>query len=103
MVNSNFQTGTSRDEMAVYTEKGEEYEANMLRLMRKWDTIKEYVPAPEVLLCGRKTDMGVLYFGTSESSDIRILNQESRPGSSRGRRDPVRPDRAPRRRDHERP
>jgi 2-oxoglutarate ferredoxin oxidoreductase subunit alpha len=69
-----FTRGTSRDEMAVYTEKGEEYEANMLRLMRKWDTIKEYVPAPEVLLCGRKTDMGVLYFGTSEESSQEALD-----------------------------
>ena len=34
-----FTRGTSRDEYAVYTEKGEAYEANMLRLLRKWDTI----------------------------------------------------------------
>jgi 2-oxoglutarate ferredoxin oxidoreductase subunit alpha len=63
-----FTRGTSRDEYAVYTEQGEAYEANMLRLMRKWETINEYVPAPEIFSCGRDTDIGVLYFGTSEES-----------------------------------
>ena len=63
-----FTRGTSRDEQAVYTEKGEEYENNMLRLLRKWDTIKNHVPRPEILPCGRPTQMAVLYFGTTEAS-----------------------------------
>ena len=63
-----FTRGTSRDEQAVYTEKGEEYENNMLRLLQKWDTIKNYVPKPEIVPCGKPTDMAVLYFGTTEAS-----------------------------------
>ncbi|MBP6682216.1 MAG: 2-oxoacid:acceptor oxidoreductase subunit alpha [Halioglobus sp.] len=63
-----FTRGTSRDEQAVYTEKGEEYEHNMLRLLRKWDTIKQHVPRPEIIPCGKPTDMAVLYFGTTEAS-----------------------------------
>jgi len=63
-----FTRGTSRDEFAVYTERGEVYEENMLRLLRKWETINEYVPAPEIINCGKETDLGVLYFGTSEES-----------------------------------
>jgi 2-oxoglutarate ferredoxin oxidoreductase subunit alpha len=63
-----FTRGSSRDEQAVYTEKGEEYERNMLRLLQKWDTIKDYVPGPEIIPCGKATDMAVLYFGTSEAS-----------------------------------
>ncbi len=69
-----FTRGTSRDEYAVYTEKGEEYEKNMLRLMRKWDTIKEYVPAPEVVAASEETDVAVLYFGTSEASSREALD-----------------------------
>ena len=69
-----FTRGTSRDEQAVYTERGEEYEKNMLRLMRKWDTIKEYVPEPEVLAAREKTDVAVLYFGTSEESSREALD-----------------------------
>jgi 2-oxoglutarate ferredoxin oxidoreductase subunit alpha len=69
-----FTRGTSRDEYAVYTEKGEEYEENMLRLMRKWETIPDYVPAPEVIGCGQDTDDAVLYFGTSEASSLEALD-----------------------------
>ncbi|MEH6583009.1 MAG: 2-oxoacid:acceptor oxidoreductase subunit alpha [Halioglobus sp.] len=69
-----FTRGTSRDELAVYTEKGEEYEENMHRLMAKWETIKEYVPKPEIVLCGKKTDTAVLYFGTSEESSREALD-----------------------------
>ena len=69
-----FTRGTSRDEQAVYTERGEEYEQNMLRLMRTWDTIKEYVPEPEVLAAREKTDVAVLYFGTSEESSREALD-----------------------------
>ncbi|MEM8563499.1 MAG: 2-oxoacid:acceptor oxidoreductase subunit alpha [Pseudomonadota bacterium] len=69
-----FTRGSSRDEQAVYTEKGEEYEFNMLRLLQKWDTIKDYVPGPEIIPCGQPTDMAVLYFGTSEASSREALD-----------------------------
>lgn len=77
---SYFTRGTSRDEMAVYTEKGEEYEKNMLRLMRKWDTIKEYVPGPETVSAPVKTDVAVLYFGTSEESSREALDYLAEEG-----------------------
>lgn len=69
-----FTRGTSRDEYAVYTERGEAYEENMLRLLRKWETINEYVPAPETIDCGKETERGVLYFGTSEESSKEALD-----------------------------
>ncbi|MEH6568411.1 MAG: 2-oxoacid:acceptor oxidoreductase subunit alpha [Halioglobus sp.] len=69
-----FTRGTSRDEYAVYSEKGEEYEKNMHRLMAKWETIKKYVPAPETVLCSNKTDIAVLYYGTSEESSREALD-----------------------------
>ncbi len=75
-----FTRGTSRDEYAIYTEKGEEYESNMLRLLRKWDTINEYVPAPITVDCGRETDTGVLYFGTSEESSREALDHLAAEG-----------------------
>ena len=75
-----FTRGSSRDEMAVYTEKGEEYEKNMLRLMAKWETIKEYVPGPEIIMCGKKTDTAVLYYGTSEESSREALDYLAEEG-----------------------
>ena len=75
-----FTRGSSRNAMAVYTEKGEEYEENMHRLMAKWETIKEYVPGPEIMLCGKKTDTAVLYFGTSEESSREALDYLAEEG-----------------------
>ncbi|MDZ7784959.1 MAG: 2-oxoacid:acceptor oxidoreductase subunit alpha [Halioglobus sp.] len=69
-----FTRGTSRDEYAVYTERGEAYEHNMLRLLRKWETINEHVPAPEITSCGVETEEGIIYFGTSEESTREALD-----------------------------
>ncbi len=62
--------GSSRDEYAVYTEDGDAYRRNVDRLMRKWDTAKELVPAPEIRPAigddlTRPVKDGVIYFGTS--------------------------------------
>ena len=75
-----FTRGSSRDEYAVYTERGEEYEKNMLRLMRKWETIKKYVPGPEVIASGGDTDTAVLYYGTSEESSREALDYLAEEG-----------------------
>jgi len=66
--------GTSRDEFARYTERGEEYEKNMLRLMAKWETIKQHVPGPEITPAAETTSFGVIYYGTSESSSREALD-----------------------------
>lgn len=68
-----FTRGTSRDEYAVYTEDGDAYVDNMDRLIRKWETARQYVPAPEY--DWRQGTYGMLYFGTStdacrEASDV---------------------------------
>jgi 2-oxoglutarate/2-oxoacid ferredoxin oxidoreductase subunit alpha len=75
-----FTRGTSRDELAVYTEKGEEYEYNMHRLMAKWETIKDHVPAPETVLSDKDTDVAVLYYGTSEESSREALDYLTEDG-----------------------
>ena len=75
-----FTRGTSRDEYAIYTEKGEAYEQNMLRLMRKWDTIPEYLPAPELIECAGGADAAILYYGTSEASAREALDGLSEEG-----------------------
>ncbi|MEO8074102.1 MAG: 2-oxoacid:acceptor oxidoreductase subunit alpha [Acidobacteriota bacterium] len=57
--------GTSRDEYAVYTEDGAAYKLNVDRLLRKWNTAKEIVPAPQFYQKENSSDYGVLFFGTS--------------------------------------
>lgn len=71
--------GTSRDKYAVYTEDGEAYRQNMDRLLVKWNTAKEMVPAPEFYQETNSSPFGVLFFGTSTyaaEETIKLLKQE---------------------------
>ncbi|MGH7238201.1 MAG: 2-oxoacid:acceptor oxidoreductase subunit alpha, partial [Candidatus Saccharimonadales bacterium] len=63
-----FTRGTSRDEYAGYTEDGSVYARNMDRLLRKWDTAKNLVPAPFLYQKENKSPYGVIFFGTSTYS-----------------------------------
>jgi len=58
-----FTRGTSRDEFAAYTESPEAYEANMQRLLRKWETAASLVPAAEIECDELRA--GIIYYGTS--------------------------------------
>src|SRR4029079_13623910 len=63
-----FTRGTSRDEDAKYTEDAGAYTRNMDRLVRKWNTAKTVVPAPEFAKNGGDADIGMIYFGTTTAS-----------------------------------
>ncbi|MGZ3820518.1 MAG: 2-oxoacid:acceptor oxidoreductase subunit alpha [Mucilaginibacter sp.] len=63
-----FTRGTSRDEYAAYTEDGTVYARNMDRLLKKWDTAKNTVPAPYLYQTENKSPFGVVFFGTSTYS-----------------------------------
>lgn len=75
-----FTRGTSRDEYAVYTEDGDVYVENMERLLKKFDTAKTYVPAPELLPAKKKTKDGVIFFGTSASAAVEALDMMADEG-----------------------
>jgi 2-oxoglutarate ferredoxin oxidoreductase subunit alpha len=61
-----FTRGTSRDEYAAYTEDGGAYRRNMDRLIKKWNTAKNMVPAPQLYQEKSTKSNGVLFFGTSQ-------------------------------------
>ena len=68
--------GSSRNEYAVYTEDGADYQRNVDRLARKWDTAKELVPCPAFYSRGNgelQKD-GVIFFGTSTDSALEALD-----------------------------
>lgn len=67
-----FTRGSSRDEMAKYTEESAPYVRNMDRLLKKWETIKTYLPKPEFPkpLESHQSEYGMIYFGTSEYSSV---------------------------------
>jgi hypothetical protein len=60
-----FTRGTTRDAYARYSEAGPDYVYNVERLLRKFATAANLVPAPRVRTAARKTRLGVLYFGST--------------------------------------
>lgn len=69
-----FTRGTSRDTYAVYTEDGDKYVENMDRLIRKFETAKQYVPAPELYKQHANASYGVVFFGTSTQASLEALD-----------------------------
>lgn len=69
-----FTRGTSRDEFARYTEEGEPYVRNMNRLLKKWETAKGLVPAPEFYGESNKSSIGVIFFGTTTASALEAVD-----------------------------
>lgn len=67
-----FTRGTSRDEYATYTEKGDAYERNMQRLLRKWQTAVNYLPAPVQTGSGAK--IGIVHYGTSAAAVLEAID-----------------------------
>jgi 2-oxoglutarate ferredoxin oxidoreductase subunit alpha len=65
---SYFTRGSSHDKDARYSEKGEDYTEGMERLLRKWETMKSYVPAPIVRKASKATPDGVIYMGSTDPS-----------------------------------
>lgn len=69
-----FTRGTSRDEYAIYTESGAEYVKNMERLMSKWQTAKSLLPAPLIKESAGITNVGIIYFGSSEAATLEAVD-----------------------------
>jgi 2-oxoglutarate ferredoxin oxidoreductase subunit alpha len=62
---SYFTRGTTRDAYARYSERGPDYIYNVERLLKKFQTAATLVPQPVLHPAGRKTRLGVIYFGST--------------------------------------
>ena len=60
-----FTRGTGHNEMAVYSERSEDWVANMHRLRRKVDSAREWLPAPAVDYTEGKR-IGLISFGSND-------------------------------------
>ena len=60
-----FTRGTSHNEKATYSERPDDYVANVERLNRKFETARTLVPRPEVVQAG-KSKVGLIAFGSSD-------------------------------------
>jgi 2-oxoglutarate ferredoxin oxidoreductase subunit alpha len=71
---SYFTRGTSHDEYAKYTESGEVYKRNVDRLAKKWETAKEIVPKAQFYQNEFKSDLGIVFFGTTTYAALEALD-----------------------------
>ncbi|MEC4726648.1 2-oxoacid:acceptor oxidoreductase subunit alpha [Shewanella sp. D64] len=60
-----FTRGTSHNEYAVYTEKGEDYIHNMERLERKFITALQYLPKPDININAKAKRVGLVFYGST--------------------------------------
>ena len=60
-----FTRGTSRDPYARYSERGPDYIYNMERLLQKFDTARNIVPAPIERRAAAGTRYGALFYGST--------------------------------------
>jgi len=72
-----FTRGSGHNEKAMYSERPEDYENNMLRLGRKFETARTMVPKPTLEGTGRET-IGIIAFGTSHWAVIECRDQLER-------------------------
>ncbi|MFN7417724.1 MAG: 2-oxoacid:acceptor oxidoreductase subunit alpha [Alphaproteobacteria bacterium] len=75
-----FTRGTSRNPYARYSEEGSVYVDNVQRLLRKFETAKALVPAPELRPAGAPTRDGVIYYGATGPAMHEALGLFERQG-----------------------
>ena len=59
-----FARGSGHNERAQYSERADDFENNMERLNRKFETARSFVPRPEITK-GKKAKIGIIGYGTS--------------------------------------
>ncbi len=75
-----FTRGTSRDEYAKYTEDGDVYVRIVDRILKKWETAKDLVPAPEFFQENNRNSKGVLFFGTTTYAALEAIDLMKKEG-----------------------
>jgi len=63
-----FTRGTSRDRFARYTEESAPYIDNMERLLHKFETAREMLPKPILRRAAKRTELGVIYYGSTSAA-----------------------------------
>jgi 2-oxoglutarate/2-oxoacid ferredoxin oxidoreductase subunit alpha len=69
-----FARGSGHNEKSQYSERPDDYERNMERINKKFETARSYVPRPEVILTG-KTKVGIMAYGTSHWAIVEARDQ----------------------------
>src|SRR6266481_5814220 len=71
-----FARGSGHNEKGQYSERPDDYERNMERINRKFETARSFVPRPEVVANG-KSKIGIIAYGTSHWAIVESRDQLS--------------------------
>jgi len=69
-----FTRGTGHNEKSQYSERPDDFEQNMERIRRKFDTARSFVPRPELMGDG-KAKIGIIAYGTSHWAILESRDQ----------------------------
>ncbi len=75
-----FTRGSSHNEYAGYTENSDDYRRCMERLDLKWETAKTHTPAPVIKHNTEKSDLGIIFYGTTASAAYESMDQLKQKG-----------------------
>jgi len=69
-----FARGSGHNEKSQYSERPDDFERNMERINRKFETARSFVPRPEVVSTG-KSKIGIIAYGTSHWAIVESRDQ----------------------------
>ena len=69
-----FARGSGHNEKSQYSERPDDFERNMERINRKFETARSFVPRPEVVSTGR-SKIGIIAYGTSHWAILESRDQ----------------------------
>jgi 2-oxoglutarate ferredoxin oxidoreductase subunit alpha len=69
-----FTRGTGHNEKSGYSERPDDFEKNMERINKKFETARAFVPRPELMTKG-KTKIGIIAYGTSHWAIVESRDQ----------------------------
>jgi 2-oxoglutarate ferredoxin oxidoreductase subunit alpha len=71
---SYFTRGSGHNEKSQYSERPDDFERNMERINRKFETARSFVPRPEIVSSG-KSKIGIIAYGTSHWGMVESRDQ----------------------------
>ena len=70
-----FTRGTGHNEKSAYSERPDDFEKNMERINKKFETARSFVPRPQLITGKSKSKIGVIAYGTSHWAIIEARDQ----------------------------
>ncbi len=77
---SYFTRGTSHNAYSGYTEETTIYQANMERLLVKWNTARSVVPSPRTKIKDPENEIGIIFYGTTTHAAYEAVSRFERKG-----------------------